>query len=117
MRLAVVLCLLSVGALRAAHWTNLTWQDSTNPACTTYNVYVATSSCASNPTFTLLAQGLVVTQYTHVDLLANSVHCYYTTAVLDGVESGPSNMVEGDTPGDGVFGVNSGFLLSGGVMK
>lgn len=79
------------------HSATLTWSDTTNPAGTTYNVYRATGACAAGLTFTDIAPGVAVKTYVD-STVTPGVYCYQVTAVLNGVESAPSNQAGAPVP-------------------
>jgi hypothetical protein len=79
----------------APHFTTLTWNDTqTNVS---WNVYKGIGSCASNPSFTKIAN---VANKTHRDdnVISKQTACYYVTAFDGKQESAPSSKAEGTTP-------------------
>jgi fibronectin type 3 domain-containing protein len=70
----------------------LTWEDLLNPAGTTYSVYRANGQCATATAFTRLASA--ITPKTYTDTANPGQYCYHVTAVLNAVESDPSNTAE-----------------------
>lgn len=78
----------TVNGTVSAHNAILTWQDTVNPAGTTYNVYRASGTCASPSTFTLIASGIMAHTYTDIGVPPGN-YCYQVTAVNGGLESGP----------------------------
>jgi len=77
-------------AAQTTHTATLTWNDTTNPSGTTYNIYRASGLCSGNPSYTKIATS--ITAKTYVDsTVTPGNYCYYATATFGGVESGPSN--------------------------
>jgi fibronectin type 3 domain-containing protein len=70
----------------------LTWEDALNPAGTTYSIYRAQGQCATATAFTRLASA--ITPKTYTDTANPGQYCYQVTAVLNAVESDPSNNAE-----------------------
>ena len=90
-----IIALLSVGALLAQAATRqivLTWEDTQNPAATTYSVYRAAGACVAPGAFTKLASGLSVKTYT--DSTDPGTYCYYATATANSLESDRSNTAD-----------------------
>lgn len=52
--LAVVVVLSALSAQTQTHSATLTWQDTANPAGTTYSVYRSTGLCSGTPMFSML---------------------------------------------------------------
>lgn len=93
--LLLVICCVAVVAT-TYHRVNLSWQDTENPVGTTYNVYKAYGLCQANYPFSIEATG--VGTLTYSEIVTNTYnHCYYVTAVVNGVESAPSNTVSAVT--------------------
>lgn len=72
------------------HSVTATWQDTQNPAGTTYSVYRAQGLCSGTPTFAKLATGVATKTYTDSTVTPGN-YCYQVTATAGGVESAPSN--------------------------
>jgi hypothetical protein len=94
-----LLVLLFAASLHAAT-IKLAWTPSANSTLQnpgTVNVYRVTRTCPSSTTsvtWLKLATG-VSPDGPYIDGAANTLypHCYYITAVINGVESAPSSMV------------------------
>lgn len=76
------------------HSVVLAWNTSpdaaANPAIT-YNAYRVTGACSSTATFTKI-NAAPISALTFTDAsVAPGAYCYYVTAVLNGIESAPSN--------------------------
>jgi len=77
----------------------ITWQASSSAAgnpMLTYNVYRA-SSCAGQ-FVKLNASGLSATSYVDTTVALGATYCYQVTAVLNGIESAPSNQAVAEIP-------------------
>jgi hypothetical protein len=91
--------ILFAASLHAAT-IKLTWNPSTSSTSQdpgTVNVYRVTRTCPSSTTsvtWLKLATGLSA-DGPYIDHAANTLypHCYYVTAVINGIESAPSNMI------------------------
>jgi len=97
------LALVCAGVLcaQSAHTVALTWTDTTNPAGTSYNVYRAAGACTGSPAFAKIGSTPVsVKTYTDSAVASASTYCYQVTAVLNGVESVPSNSAPAVIPPD-----------------
>lgn len=92
---------LSLGAMsaRAQHIVQVSWTASSDAAgnpSLAYNVYRA-GSCAGQ--FTKLNSApLSGTSYSDTHVAIGAVYCYQVTAILDGVESIPSNQTIAAVP-------------------
>lgn len=100
-RTCVALLFLSA-PLYAAHSVALTWTLSTDAGTQTDSVYrlSTTVTSASNcPTtgYTVVASGLTTGAYTDNAVQAGN-YCYYVTATVNSVQSGPSNFVLAQVP-------------------
>lgn len=102
-----LLGILMVGSLIASgHSTTLTWTASVDipgaiPAGSGYNVYRASGTCPASgaPTGAIKLNSTVVAALTYIDsTITPGQWCYYATTLLNGVESVPSNSVQGATP-------------------
>ncbi len=94
------LLLLFTAAILSAQGHNVTlnWTDTLNPAGTTWNVYRAPSACTASSVFVkLTATALTVKTYTDSTVVSGS-YCFQVTAVLNGVESVPSNQASAVYP-------------------
>ena len=89
---SLLLLLLAVPALgqTAPKKVVITWNDTLNPAGTTYNVYRAAAACSTNPTLTKINTA-PVTVMTYTDSPGPGTYCYAATAVGPGGESIFSN--------------------------
>jgi len=88
-------------AAQSAHTVALSWTDTTNPAGTSYNVYRAAGACTGSPAFAKIGSTPVsVKTYTDSAVASAATYCYQVTAVLNGVESVPSNSVAAVIPPD-----------------
>ena len=91
------IAMLALAQTPANHSVTLTWQDTSNPAGTTYSVYRATGLCSGTPAFSKIAAGL--TAKTHEDTTVQpGPYCYAVTATLNGVESAQSNTALAPVP-------------------
>jgi len=62
-------------AQTTTHKAVLTWQDTLNPAGTTYTVLRATGLCSGTPSFATLASGLTALTYTDTTVTPGN-YCY-----------------------------------------
>jgi hypothetical protein len=75
----------------------LSWQDTSNPFGTTYNVYRAAGRClVDTPPFARIAVGVGAKVYNDTANLLPGIYCYRVTAVYGGKESIPSNPARAD---------------------
>ncbi len=75
------------------HSVTLNWSDIINPSGTTWNVYRAPGACTASPVFVKL-NAAAVTVKTYVDsTVVSGSYCFQVTAVLNGIESLPSNSI------------------------
>jgi len=94
-RIAIAIALgiaLSATPAICQRTVQITWQASSSAAgnpTLTYNVYRA-SNCAEQ-FVKLNASGLSATSYVDTTVALGATYCYQVTAVLNGVESAPSN--------------------------
>lgn len=80
------------------HTATLSWVDTQNPTtATTYTVYRATGLCSGTPAFSKLASSVTGTTYADATVIAGN-YCYQVTAVVNGVESAPSNQALAPVP-------------------
>lgn len=103
--LALLLCLGLMGVAvraQAAHSNTLAWTasaDSTATAPGTATVYRANGDCAVATGFVAFASGLAPGGvYVDTTVVGGDKKCYYVTAVINSIESPPSNKVVGQTP-------------------
>lgn len=75
---------------QTTHSVVLNWNDTANPAGTTYNVYRATGLCSGSPAFSKIATAVAAKTYTDGTPTPGN-YCYQVTATLNGAESAPSN--------------------------
>jgi len=100
-----LLCPILFAALLMArppqHSVTLNWQDSINPAGTTYNVYKATGACSSASAFAKLNTSPIVTKsYVDANVSANTAYCYAATSYVSPAESEKSSGVTAVVPGN-----------------
>jgi hypothetical protein len=98
--LLLIACgLLAVGMGMAAeqHSATLAWQDSVNPAGTTYIVLGASGACTTTTPFSVLASGVTAKTYRDTPL-SPGPRCYVVKATYNGKESAPSDSVTGSVP-------------------
>jgi len=69
----------------------LTWEDTRNPAGTTYSVFRATGLCSGTPTFSKIATAVTQKTYSDTGVTIGNNYCYTVAAALNGVESAQSN--------------------------
>ena len=91
----VVLALAIAAGAQSSHSVSLSWGASpdagANPSLT-YNVYRAASGCTGTPTFSKLNTASVSgTSFSDLSVSVGNTYCYEVTAVLNGLESAPSN--------------------------
>lgn len=92
---ASMLLLVTGVHAQSAHSVQLTYGASSdagsNPSLT-YNVYRATSACTSTPTFAKInASPVTGLSFSDPNVSVGNTYCYQVTAVLNGLESAPSN--------------------------
>lgn len=95
---ALLLIFASIPAMAASHSVALTWTastDSTTATPGTVNVYRATGACPTSGIGTLSYTALATGQApagTYTDSTVTvGTYCYYVTATIGGVASGPSS--------------------------
>lgn len=93
---ALLLC-TGLFAQNNQHKVTLTWQDTLNPAGTTYSVYRSTGLCSGTPTFSKLAASVTVKTYDDTTVQPGN-YCYVVTASLNGMESPQSNTALAPVP-------------------
>lgn len=97
MRFSALFLLAAIAVFAQTHAATLTWQDTLNPAGTTYSVYRAQGLCSGTPTFSKIASA--VTDKTYEDLTVQpGNYCYAVTATLNGMESAQSNWALAPVP-------------------
>jgi hypothetical protein len=94
LRLSLFLPVLLMGQTTTV---KLSWQDTRNPAATTYNVYRAPGLCSGSPVFAKIANGVTAKTYDDANVAVGNF-CYATTASLNGLESAQSNTVQVAVP-------------------
>lgn len=78
----------------------LTWEDTRNPAGTTYSIWRA--NCGTTPSaFTLVASSITTKGYTNTAVPAGT-YCYGVMAVYGGRQSDLSNIARVSVPGTNV---------------
>lgn len=87
-KLSLILFGVVALAQSATRQVVLTWEDTLNPAGTTYSIYRANGQSATATGFVRLVSGVTLKTYT--DAANPGQYCYYATATLAGVESDPS---------------------------
>lgn len=95
MKRLLALFVFALGAFAQSHSATLTWTVPTEPSGTGYDVYRAVGTCPSSGigtlSYTLLnSTPLTVLTYTDTTVTGGTTYCYYVTASLSGVQSGPS---------------------------
>lgn len=90
---------LMLPAFLAAQSTTvkLSWQDTRNPAGTTYSIYRAPGLCSGSPVFAKVATGVTAKTYDDANVAVGN-YCYAATASLNGLESAQSNTVQVAVP-------------------
>jgi len=83
---------LALFAQTSARQVVLTWEDTQNPAGTTYSIYRSNGVCANATNFTRIANNIALKTYT--DTANPGQYCYYATATLNSVESDASTTAE-----------------------
>lgn len=91
-KLILFLCISVVLFAQSGHTVTLTWEDTQNPAGTTYSVYRADAPCSGTPTYIKLAEALTVFTYDDTGVQSGN-YCYMTTATFNNLESTQSNTV------------------------
>jgi len=72
----------------------LDWEDTANPAGTTYTLYRAKGACAQEtPTWEMLQSSIAPKTFEDLNVTPGK-YCYVATAVVDAVESDHSNRAE-----------------------
>lgn len=79
------------------HSVTLNWQDTANPAGTTYSVYRAVGLCSGTPAFSKIATAIAGTSYIDSTVQPGN-YCYAVTATFNGVESAQSNTTQPAVP-------------------
>lgn len=96
----ILILLAATAALAQAagtHTVTLTWQDSQNPAGTTYSIYRATGLCSGTPTFSKIASAVNALTYQDASVTPGN-YCYAATATVNGMESSQSNQALAPVP-------------------
>ena len=79
-----------------AKTVSLAWEDARNPAGVSYSVYRSNSTCSTTSLFVKVA---TVPAKSYEDKnLAPGAYCYRVTAILNSLESLPSNSVDVTIP-------------------
>ena len=94
--LLFVLFLSSLAAQVSAPKVELSWEDAINQDAT-YTVKRAAGLCSGTPTFATIATGLKTKTYVDASVTAGNF-CYVVTAVVNGIESAPSNASQATVP-------------------
>jgi hypothetical protein len=97
MKKMIVLLFTAAALFAANHTVTLNWNDTLNPAGTTYTVYRSTGLCSGSPAFSKLATGVAEKTYIDATVIPGN-YCYYVTATANGIESAPSNSSLGPVP-------------------
>jgi len=83
------------------HSVTLNWQDSINPAGTTYNVYKAAGACSSASLFAKLNAAPIITKtFTDTKVSAGIAYCYAATSYVSPSESVKSPGITAIVPGN-----------------
>ena len=94
--------ILARSATIAQHYTDISWEDLTNPSGTAYNVYKAPGPCGYTTIFNKIASNIASgpagLSYRDYDVVAGTIACYYVTAANAGEESAHSSHVQATTP-------------------
>lgn len=96
-RLILFLFAALIALAQTTHGVLLTWQDSLNPAGTTYSVYRSAGLCSGTPTFSKIASALTAKTYDDTTVTTGN-YCYGVTATLNGMESAMSVTVLAPVP-------------------
>lgn len=97
MRLIILFLAALLLPAQTTHKVTLTWQDTLNPAGTTYSVYRATGLCSGTPTFSKIASALTAKTYDDTTVQPGP-YCFMVTATFNGMESAPSNSAPAQVP-------------------
>jgi fibronectin type 3 domain-containing protein len=90
--LVVIAAITSAVAQTQTHSVTLSWNDTLNPAGTTYNVYRADGLCSGSPVFAKIASAVALKTYKDTTVTVGN-YCFQVTAVFNSIESSPSNSV------------------------
>lgn len=96
-KLTLLLFPLFILAQIPQHSVTLNWVDTSNPSGTTYSVYRSVGLCSGTPSFSKLASAVTVKTYVDSTVTPGN-YCYEVTAVLQSVESAPSNTALAPVP-------------------
>lgn len=88
--LALLFVLSAIAAGQTTHAVTLTWEDTLNPAGTVYAIYRGDGRCTQSPAMVKIAQDISVRTYTQNGVAVGN-YCYHATAILNAIESLPSN--------------------------
>lgn len=93
----IIFLTISISAA-AQHTATVTFTDSPDKAANptlSYQVYRAVAACSTNPTFTKIGSTILVSPFVDSTVTVGNTYCYRVTAVLNNVESPPSNSAQG----------------------
>ena len=79
------------------HSVKLSWLDPLNPEGTTYTVHRTPGLCSGTANYDKIADGVTGLTYTDSTVQPGN-YCYVVTAVLNGMESAPSNAASASVP-------------------
>jgi len=88
----------SVRASLAPHSVALTWADTQNPPGASYNIYRYQGKCWQNKYLYTNLGNVSATNYLDPTVISGKTYCFYVTAVINKLESGPSNKVRVNVP-------------------
>lgn len=86
----LVIALALAAHAQTTHFVQLQWTDPNNPTGTTYNIYRANGACSSTSTFTVVNTAPITGLTFQDNSVTVGTFCYQATAVINGLESGPS---------------------------
>ena len=95
--LALLIATAALAQTPPTHSATLTWQDTANPAGTTYSVYRATGLCSGTPTFAKIASAVATKTFVDSTVLPGN-YCFSVTATNNGMESAQSNTAPAAVP-------------------
>lgn len=95
--ICTMLLVLAPTLAQTTHSVTLNWQDTLNPAGTTYSVYRAQGLCSGTPTFSKIASAVTGKTYKDETVTPGN-YCYQVTATANGMESAASNSALAPVP-------------------
>ena len=106
--LAAFLLTATLVQAQTAHKTTITWQDPGNA-----DIYRSPTSCATAAAFTKIATA-VPSGYVDSAVVGGQTSCYY---IIEQPSNIPSNLMEVDTPSDGVVLLKTAKQTAGAIAQ